>query len=245
MGSTVEIVFGLCLVRLGWLGHGHGSGCRRTCKHVHQHLPTWVSLSAPVPLPGGVRSPKLQEQRSPVGTDQDSPVPPGLAAAALAKQAGSRPAAFVDPIRHSSSTRFRSEEQFLLSAPWAAPGMLSSCSYCRREQVQRPRQLFPCLLPSSRQRFWTAQLGYGLEQPATQFPWPLVALVPSSATIDGNMAVVALGTGMSLVGSDGERLCSLGQSSPAKVAKAPVVTTGFEGKPLEERNSRDKLHVLG
>lgn len=50
---------------------------------------------------------------------------------------------------------------------------------------------------------------------------------------------------MSLVGSDGERLCSLGQSAPAKVAKAQVVTTVFEGKELEKGNSRDKLHVLG
>ena len=242
MGSTAEMVFGLCLVHLGWLGHGHRSGCRCTCKRVHQHVPTWVSLSAPAFLPGGVPSPKLQEQRSPVCTDQDSPVPPGLAAAVLPKQAGSRPAVFGDPVRQSSSARFRPEEQFLLSAPWAALGMLSSCSYHRQEQVHRPRWLFPCLLPSSQQRFWTAQLGPGLEQPATQFPWPLAALVP---TIYGNMAVVALGTGMSLVGSDGERLCSLGQSSPAKVAKAQVVMTAFEGKALEKGNSRDKLHVLG
>lgn len=36
--------------------------------------------------------------------------------------------------------------------------------------------------------------------------------------IYGNIAVVALGAGMSLVGSEGEWLCSLRQSSPAKVA---------------------------
>ena len=101
MGSTAEMVFGLCLVHLGWLGHRHRSGCRCTCKHVHQHVPTWVTLSARASLPGGVPSSKLQEQRSPVCTDQDSPVPPGLAAAALPKQAGSRPAVFGDSVRQS------------------------------------------------------------------------------------------------------------------------------------------------
>lgn len=101
------------------------------------------------------------------------------------------------------------------------------------------------LLPGSRQRFWTAQLGHGLEKHVTRFPRPLVTLVPSAATICGNVAMVALGTGTSLVRSDGERLCSLGQSSPAKVAKAQVVMTVFERKALAKGNSRDKLNSLG
>lgn len=73
----------------------------------------------------------------------------------------------------------------------------------------------------------------------------MVTLVPGSATIYGNMAMVALGTGTSLVRSDGERLCSLGQSSPAKVAKARVVMTVFERKALAKGDSRDKLNSRG
>lgn len=169
VAPTAEMVFGLSLVCSGWLGYEHRSSCRRSCEWVHQHVPTQVSLSAPAPLPGGVPSPKLQERRSPVCTDQDSPVPPSLVAAALSKQGRSQPAAFGDPIRQSSSARFGPEEQFLLSAPWVAPGVLSSCGYCRQEQVHQPWQHFPCFLPSSWQRFWTAQLGHGLEQPATHF----------------------------------------------------------------------------
>lgn len=148
---------------------------------------------------------------------------------------------FGDQVRQSSSARARPEEQFLLSAPCAAPGMLSSCGYGRRERVHPPQRLLPCRLSSSRQRFRVAQLGPSLEQPATRFPWLLVALVPSSAAVYGNMAVVASGTGMSLV----ERLCSLGQSSPVKVTKAQAVMTVFEGKALGKGNSRDKHHVLG
>ena len=111
-----------------------------------------------------------------------------------------QPSTFSDPVRQSSRACFRPEEQFLLSAPWPAPRMLSSCGYHGWEQVHQGWQLFPCLNPSSWQRFWTAQLGHSLVQPATQFPQPLAALVPSSATTDGNMAVVALGTGVSLIG---------------------------------------------
>lgn len=56
--------------------------------------------------------------------------------------------------------------------------------------------------------------------------------------------MVVLGTGMSLVASDGEQVCSLEQSYPAKVAKAQVVLTVFKGKALGKGNSRDKLLVL-
>lgn len=82
------------------------------------------------------------------------------------------------------------------------------------------------------------QVGHGHEQPVNWFPWLLVALVPSSAAVYGNKAMVALGTGMSLVASDGEQLCSLGQSYPAKEAKAQVVLTVFKGKVLGKGNSR-------
>lgn len=129
--------------------------CSNTCQKFHPCLSAW---RRPWPHAPRTENPHLYR-----------PGKPSRAATALPRQARSQPAAFGDPVRQSSWACFSPEGQFLLSAPWAAPRMLSSCGYLRQKQNYQPQQLFPCLLPSSHKRFWAAQLGHSLEQPATVF----------------------------------------------------------------------------
>lgn len=133
--------------RDGW--DEHRSGCRHTCKCVHQHVPTLVSLSAPAPLPGGVPGPMLPEQRSPQTRTalyllawQLLPVP--------SEPRASQPHSVT--VRQSSSAWVRPEEQFLLSALRAAL-RCSTPVVTTGKRFTQPSGSFPVSFPAAGRGF--------------------------------------------------------------------------------------------